>query len=139
MSNIRPLRGYHSGLLTIDRRLRSPAKDTCETPRPKLDDSCVAPGSQSSGNGQLVNDVDSLHANMEDKICLLHGCRTAAYALAADRSTKLLPIIVAQALFIGSIGNTFRMYGVRTTGVDLERYDTESHEDAFGGMQAASS
>lgn len=43
----------------------------------------------------------------EDQRKFLELCRLTANALAADRSTKFLPIIVAQGFFIGTIASKF--------------------------------
>ena len=40
-----------------------------------------------------------------DRTDFLKICRLAANALAADRSTKFLPVIVAQGFFIGTIAS----------------------------------
>jgi len=41
----------------------------------------------------------------EDRTEFLKICRLTANALAADRSTKFLPVIVAQGFFIGTIAS----------------------------------
>ena len=71
----------------------------------------------------------------EQKHQFLDICFETAKALAADRATKFLPIFVAQAIFIGTIGMAFGRTPVASSGpAPFTFINIEAHSIAFSAL-----
>ena len=72
---------------------------------------------------------------MQDKIEFLSICQRTADALAADRSTQSLPVVAAQAIFIGSIAIAFGRTPAASEGANASTYiNIEAHSIGFSAL-----
>ena len=73
--------------------------------------------------------------SIEDRRRFLKVCQKTANALAADRSTKFLPIIVALGFFIGTIAMAFGRTPEAASGPSPPTYiNIETHSIAFSAL-----
>ena len=95
--------------------------------------------------GQVVGDTvqeklwDALSPasgrSVEERQRLLATCDLTAQALAADRATKFLPIIVAQIFFVGTIGIAFGRAPTASSGPSPQTFvNIEAHSIAFSAL-----
>jgi hypothetical protein len=78
---------------------------------------------------------NSEHVDDEDKIKLLGICQKIGNALASDRTTRFLPVIVAQGFYIGSVGIAFGRTAVASAGANPTTYiNIEAHSIAFSAL-----
>ena len=79
------------------------------------------------------HDVSNL--SVQDKIDFLRICQRTADALAADRSTQSLPVVAAQAIFIGSIAIAFGRTPAASEGPNASTYiNIEAHSIGFSAL-----
>ena len=70
-----------------------------------------------------------------DKIKLLEICQKAGNALAADRTTKFFPVVVAQGFFIGTVAIAFGRTEAAAEGPNPKTFiNIETHSIAFTAL-----
>ena len=73
--------------------------------------------------------------SLEERRHFLDRCQLTAKALAADRATKFLPIVVAQSFFIGTIGMAFGRTPTASSGSTPQTFiNIETHSIAFSAL-----